>query len=333
MTGPLLEVEDLRVTFRTGPHGSPLNVVRGVSFALEPGQRLGLVGESGCGKSTTILTLMGLLAPNAEVSGAIWLDGVDILQGGERSMRTHRWNDIAMVFQGAMNAFNPTHTIGTQIAETTRGRRGRKDRKAADSRARELLAMVGIQPDRADRYPHELSGGMRQRAALAMALASEPRILLADEPTTALDVMIQAQILELLETLTTELGLALILVTHDLPLVVETCDRVAMMYAGRLVEVGPAASLYNAAAHPYTRMLFAATPSLDLDRRVASLPGAPPRPDQELVGCDFAPRCDRAEVVCHLQSPRPTQVAEHHTAACHFADTGENHRMLTRVVR
>ncbi len=332
MTEPMLEVEDLRVTFRTGPRGTPLDVVRGVSFRLEQGQRLGLVGESGCGKSTTILTLMGLLPPNAEVSGAIRLDGVDILQGGERSMRPHRWTDIAMVFQGAMNAFNPTRTIGAQIAETMRGR-GRANRKAAHARARALLGMVGIPPDRADRYPHELSGGMRQRAALAMALANEPRVLLADEPTTALDVMIQAQILELLERLTAELGLALVLVTHDLPLVVETCDRVAMMYAGRLVEIGPAATLFTAAAHPYTRMLFAATPSLDLDRRVTSLTGAPPRPDQELVGCDFAPRCDRAETICHVMSPRTTRVTEQHVAACHFADTGETHRLVPGVVR
>jgi oligopeptide/dipeptide ABC transporter ATP-binding protein len=331
VTAPLLEVDDLRVTFRTGPHGTPLHVVRGVSFRLEQGQRLGLVGESGCGKSTTILTLMGLLPPNAEVSGAIRLDGVDILHGGERTMRPHRWTDLSMVFQGAMNAFNPTRTIGAQIAETMPGR-GRASRKAADARVSELLRLVGIPPDRADRYPHELSGGMRQRAALAMALANEPRVLLADEPTTALDVMIQAQILELLESLTTELGLAMVLVTHDLPLVVETCDRVAMMYAGRLVEIGPAASLYAAAAHPYTRMLFAATPSLDLDRRVTSLPGAPPRPDQELVGCDFASRCDRVETICHVQSPRATPVADEHAAACHFADADESHRLAQGAI-
>lgn len=318
MTGPVLEVEDLRVTFRTGPDRTPLHIVRGLSFELEQGQRLGLVGESGCGKSTTILALMGLLPPNAEVSGAIRLDGVDILRDGEQSMRPHRWTDLAMVFQGAMNAFSPTRTIGAQITETMR-RRGRANRRAARARARELLGMVGIPPDRVSRYPHELSGGMRQRAALAMAMANEPRILLADEPTTALDVMIQAQILELLERLTAELGLALVLVTHDLPLVVETCDRVAMMYAGRLVELGPAPSLYAAAAHPYTRMLFAATPSLDLDRRVASLPGTPPRPDQEVVGCDFAGRCDRVEGICHERSPGDASVAAGHVAACHFA--------------
>jgi len=331
MTESVLEVADLRVTFRTGPRGTPVDVVRGVSFRLDQGERLGLVGESGCGKSTTILTLMGLLPPNAEVSGAIRLDGVDILQGGERSIRPHRWTDIAMVFQGAMNAFNPTRTIGSQITETMRGRGG-ASRKAAQARARDLLGMVGIPTDRADRYPHELSGGMRQRAALAMALANQPRVLLADEPTTALDVMIQAQIMELLERLTAELGLALVLVTHDLPLVVETCDRVAMMYAGRLVETGPAGSLYAASAHPYTRMLFAATPSLDLDRRVASLPGAPPRVDREVVGCAFAPRCDRAETVCHTQAPRMTRMADQHAAACHFADVGETHQPLRGVV-
>jgi oligopeptide/dipeptide ABC transporter ATP-binding protein len=228
-----------------------------------------------------------------------------------------------MVFQGAMNAFNPTRTIGAQIAETLPGR-GRANRRARRERARELLSLVGIQPDRVDRYPHELSGGMRQRAALAMALANDPRVLLADEPTTALDVMIQAQILELLEGLTAELGLTLLLVTHDLPLVVETCDRVAMMYAGRVVEAGPAERVYTTAAHPYTRMLFAATPSLDLDRRVASLPGAPPRPDQASVGCDFASRCDRAETLCHVQAPGVARLGEQHAAACHFAE-GQGH--------
>lgn len=317
MTGVLV-VEDLQVTFRAGPHGAPLHVVRGVSFELGQGERLGLVGESGCGKSTTILTLMGLLPPNAEVSGSILLDGTDILHDGERSMRPHRWTDIAMVFQGAMNAFNPTSTIGTQIAETMKTSE-RGSRRVVSARVRELLGMVGIPQDRVDRYPHELSGGMRQRAALAMALANAPRVLLADEPTTALDVMVQAQILDLLERLTDELGLALLLVSHDLPLVVETCDRVALMYAGRLVEMGPAASLYAASAHPYTRMLFEATPSLDLDRRVASVPGAPPPPDQELVGCDFAPRCDHAEPTCHGRAPATTRIAEHHSAACHFA--------------
>jgi peptide/nickel transport system ATP-binding protein len=317
MTVPLLEVHDLHVRFVT--HGAPpVDVVRGVSFSLDRGQRLGLVGESGCGKSTTMLALMGLLPPNAEISGSIVLDGTDILAGGEDSIRPHRWTDLAMVFQGSMNAFNPVLTIGKQIVEAMRVH-GRAARSQAQGRARELLELVGIPGDRVDRYPYELSGGMRQRAALAMALANEPRILLADEPTTALDVMVQAQILELLERLTTELGLALLLVTHDLPLVVETCDSAALMYAGRVVESGPTLALYRMPRHPYTRLLFGAVPSLTLDSEVVSIPGAPPRLDQELVGCSFAPRCDRAEDLCRRAAPADVAVGEGQSAACHFA--------------
>lgn len=317
MTTPLLEVRDLGVRFHRH-RAAPLDVVRGVSFRVEQGDRLGLVGESGCGKSTTLLTMMGLLPPNAEVSGAVLLDGVDILAGGERSMRPHRWTDLAMVFQGAMNAFNPIRTVGAQIVQPMRVH-GRSAGRDARNRAKELLAMVGIPPDRYDRYPHQLSGGMRQRAALAMALANEPRVLLADEPTTALDVMIQAQILDLLERLTDELGLALVLVTHDLPLVVETCDTIAMMYAGHIVEHGPTDRLYAAPRHPYTRLLFGAVPDLDLARRGSSLPGAPPRLDEEPTGCSFAPRCDRTRPVCHTAGPITAQVGERHLAACHFA--------------
>lgn len=317
MTAPLLEVRDLRVRFT--PHGGPpVDAVRGVSLTLEPGQRLGLVGESGCGKSTTMLALMGLLPPNAEVSGSILLDGVDILAGGERSIRPHRWTDLAMVFQGSMNAFNPVLTIGRQIVEAMRVP-SRAARGVAQSRAGELLELVGIPGDRVHRYPHELSGGMRQRAALAMALVNEPRILLADEPTTALDVMVQAQILELLERLTDELGLALLLVTHDLPLVVETCDSAALMYAGRVVENGPALALYRGPRHPYTRMLLGAVPNLTEGSAVVSIPGAPPRLDRQLVGCAFAPRCDRVEGICGSVDPVEMTVGVGHSASCHFA--------------
>lgn len=317
MTGPLLEVRNLHVSFQ--PRRSrAVDVVRGISFTLERGQRLGLAGESGCGKSTTLLALMGLLPPNAEVSGEILLDGIDILAGGERSIRPHRSTDLAMVFQGAMNAFNPTQTIGRQILETMRVHRrgtGREDQQ----RVRDLLELVGIPKDRADRYPHEFSGGMRQRAALAMALANEPRILLADEPTTALDVMVQAQILDLLERLTAELGLALVLVSHDLPLVVETCDSIALMYAGHIVESGPSAALHGAAAHPYTRLLFAAVPDVSIETRVVSIPGAPPRMDEHLGGCDFAPRCPLVQELCRQAAPILERVGERQRAACHFA--------------
>ena len=316
MTEPLLEVRDLYVRF-TSRSAPPVDVVRGVSFSLDRGERLGVVGESGCGKSTTMLALMGLLPPNAEVSGTIALDGVDILAGGERSIRPHRWTDLAMVFQGSMNAFNPVVTIGKQIVEAMKVH-SRASGAKAQARAMELLELVGIPGDRFHRYPHEFSGGMRQRAALAMALANEPRILLADEPTTALDVMVQAQILELLERLTAEFGLALLLVTHDLPLVIETCHEAAIMYAGRIVESGPTLALYREPRHPYTRLLFGAVPNLSKNSRVASIPGVPPRLDQELVGCAFAPRCDQAADLCRNESPVDVAVDERHSAACHF---------------
>jgi oligopeptide/dipeptide ABC transporter ATP-binding protein len=317
MTAPVLEVRDLTIAFRS-QQGARIEVVRDVCLELGPGQRLGLVGESGCGKTTTLLALMGLLPPNAEVSGSILLDGHDILAGGERSMRPHRWTDMAMVFQGAMNAFNPTQTVGSQIVEAMRIH-GRARGRAAKTRAQELLELVGIPPERVDRYPHQFSGGMRQRAAMAMALANEPRILLADEPTTALDVIVQAQILELLERLCSELGLALLLVTHDLPLVIESCSSVAVMYAGRVVERAPVDRVYEQPHHPYTRLLFAAVPGLDLDQSVASLPGSPPRPGQEAVGCSFAPRCDVVQPICRQRTPVPLDVGHDHVAACHLA--------------
>src|SRR5881396_1383366 len=282
MTTPLLEAEDLNVWFEL-PGGRELHAVRGIGFELEAGERFGLVGESGCGKTTAMLTVMGLLPPNASIAGEVRLNGENILARGEESVSPHRWNDIAMVFQGAMNAFNPVQTVGSQIEEPMR-LHGVADGKAAGRQVAELLERVGIPSDRADSFPHEFSGGMRQRAAIAMALACQPKILLADEPTTALDVMVQAQILELLVSLARDLGLALVLVTHDLPVVAQVCERAAVMYAGEIVESGPMDTLFHGPRHPYTRMLFAATPDLYGDEDVQSIPGAPPRLDEPIRG-------------------------------------------------
>jgi peptide/nickel transport system ATP-binding protein len=316
---PLLAVEDLQLWFELEGGGS-LHAVRGVSFELEAGERFGLVGESGCGKTTTILALMGLLPPNASVAGRVLLDGTDILAGGEETMRPHRWRDVAMVFQGAMNAFNPVRRIGEQIAEPME-LHGIAEGAAARRQVGELLERVGIPAARAARYPHEFSGGMRQRAAIAMALACKPKILLADEPTTALDVMVQAQILELLVALTDDLGLALVLVTHDLPVVAQVCERAAVMYAGEIAESGPTDALYHSPRHPYTRLLFAATPDLYGDGGpVVSIPGAPPRLDRPIVGCPFQPRCDRAFAPCPTVHPELKTVAPAQQAACHLND-------------
>ena len=316
MSAPLLQVEDLHVWFDL-EDGGELHAVQGVNLSLEPGERLGLVGESGCGKTTTALAILGLLPPNASVSGRVLLEGDDILAGGEEAMRPHRWVDVAIVFQGAMNALNPVRTIGQQIVEALE----LHDRaKGASARARtgDLLEAVGIPAGRAARFPHELSGGMRQRAAIAMALACKPKVLIADEPTTALDVMVQAQILELLDGLCQDFGLALILVTHDLPVVAQLCNRCAVMYAGEIVERGLLEAIYHTPGHPYSRMLFAASPDLaSLDEPVLSIAGAPPRLDRAIEGCPFAPRCDSVFDACVVR-PRLEQLAVDHDAACHL---------------
>jgi len=316
VSAPLLQVEDLHVWFELEDRDE-LHAVQGVNLSLEPGERLGLVGESGCGKTTTALAIMGLLPPNASVAGRIVLEGDDILAGGEEAMRPHRWVDVAIVFQGAMNALNPVRTVGQQIVEAIELHKRAKG-AAARARTGELLEAVGIPAGRASRYPHELSGGMRQRAAIAMALACNPKVLIADEPTTALDVMVQAQILELLDGLCRDFGLALVLVTHDLPVVAQLCNRCAVMYAGEIVERGPLDVIYHAPGHPYSRMLFAASPDLaGLDEPVLSIPGAPPRLDRPITGCPFAPRCDSVFDACGVRPPLEP-LAEGHDAACHL---------------
>jgi oligopeptide/dipeptide ABC transporter ATP-binding protein len=317
----LLEVGDLNGWFDL-PDGGRLHAVQDVGFTVDRGERLGLVGESGCGKSTAMLALMGLLPSSATVSGEIRLDGEDLLRDGEASMRPHRWVDLAMVFQGAMNAFNPVKPVGKQIIEPME-LHGTATGAAARRRAEELLETVGIPAAAAGRYPHEFSGGMRQRAALAMALACEPRVLLADEPTTALDVMVQAQILELLVGLADDLGLALVLVTHDLPVVAQACHAATVMYAGRVAEQGPVDALFHVPKHPYTELLFAATPDLLGEEEVVSIPGSPPRLDQPLHGCPFAPRCPKAFGPCATDTPPLLRVGQAHTAACHLNQRAE----------
>jgi oligopeptide/dipeptide ABC transporter ATP-binding protein len=319
MSTPLLHIEDLHVWFDL-EGGRELHAVQGLGLELREGERLGLVGESGCGKTTAILALMGLLPPSASLAGRVLLDGEDILVDGEDSVSPHRWTDIAMVFQGAMNAFNPVKRIGDQIVEPMK-LHGIAEGRQARKQAGELLERVGIPAGRASSFPHEFSGGMRQRAAIAMSLACKPRVLLADEPTTALDVMVQAQILQLLVGLTDDFGLALILVTHDLPVVAQVCERAAVMYAGEVVEEGPTDTLYHDPRHPYTRLLFAATPDLYGDDAVVSIPGTPPPLDRPLVGCPFSPRCDRAFAPCAGLKPRLLTIDQSHSAACHLNDS------------
>jgi len=316
----LLDVRNLHVWFDL-PEGQELHAVQGVSFTLEPGERMGLVGESGCGKTTAILALMGLLPASASVAGQVLVDGEDIMAGAEKSIRPHRWTDLAMVFQGAMNALNPVKRVGAQIVEPMHIHRIAEGSEA-ERRAGELLELVGIPASAGERYPHEFSGGMRQRAAIAMALACEPKVLLADEPTTALDVMVQAQILQLLTRLCDELGLALVLVTHDLPVVAQVCERACVMYAGEIAEAGPMDELFHEPRHPYTRLLFAATPDLYGEDDVLSIPGVPPRLDHTSPGCSFRERCDRAFDRCASDHPESMMLAPGHVAACHLNEVG-----------
>jgi peptide/nickel transport system ATP-binding protein len=301
---PLLRVEHLSTDF-LGADGTVAHALEDVSFDVYPGQTLGLVGESGCGKTTTMLSLMRLLPAAGRITaGRVLFDGVDLLALNEREMRRYRWKEMAMVFQSAMNALNPVYTVGHQIREAILLHET-VERAVADQRVEALLDLVGIAKSRKEQYPHQYSGGMRQRAMIAMALACRPRLLFADEPTTALDVMVQAQVLELLRSIQRELGLAVILVTHDLGVVAEVCDTVVVMYGGQVAEYGSADRVYNAPQHPYTQRLLQAFPDLNQPGdTLASIPGYPPRLNALPPGCRFEPRCHRRIEVCATTPPR-----------------------------
>jgi oligopeptide/dipeptide ABC transporter ATP-binding protein len=320
---PLLVVEGLTTHFSL--ESGTVNAVDGVSFTLQDGEALGIAGESGCGKTTTALSLVGLLPANAKiVSGSVKLYGIDLVQKTENQLRRYRWREISIVFQGAMNALNPVRRIGEQIAEPIE-RRLQLPSADAMRRAGELLELVGIPSDRGRAYPHELSGGMRQRAMIAMALACDPAIVIGDEPTTALDVMVQAQILELLERLRTELGLSLILITHDLSVIAETCDRVLMMYAGRVAEEGPVDRIFRTPRHPYTQKLLAAFPNIHADRRnLEVIPGSPPDLRRPPPGCRFHPRCPLAMPVCGEAVPPEVKFGDGVRVACHLYPPGSD---------
>jgi oligopeptide/dipeptide ABC transporter ATP-binding protein len=315
----MMEVKDLSVTYLT-EENVELHAVEDFSFALQPGRSLGLVGESGCGKTTAMLALMRLLPEAGRiVSGQIQFDQVDLLRISEAQMCQMRWAEIAMVFQGAMNSLNPVRTVENQIVEALVHHNIVGTKRQARQRAAELLNLVGIAPERGKQYPHQYSGGMRQRAIIAMALSCNPKILIADEPTTALDVMIQAQITELLKKLQKELDLTLILVTHDLGVVAEVCDDVLVMYAGNVAEYGSSDTIYNAAKHPYTRRLLKAFPDIEnLDAELISIPGIPPRLDALPIGCRFSPRCHLCKDRCVREKPRLVEIQDQHYVRCHL---------------
>ncbi|MCX4513633.1 ABC transporter ATP-binding protein [Streptomyces sp. NBC_01619] len=312
----LLEVRDLRVTYGSGASAVP--AVRGVDLALGAGQKLGVAGESGCGKSTLALALLRLLPASARLSGEIRLDGEDVLTMSWGRLRAVRWAGASIVFQGAMHSLNAVHRIGEQIAEPQLVH-GRATPGAAKRRSGELLEQVGLPASRAAAYPHELSGGQRQRVMIAMALACDPRLLVADEPTTALDVMIQAQILRLIEQLVAAQDISLLMISHDLAVLADTCDRLAVMYAGRVVEEGPARAVYDAAEHPYGRALSAAFPRIGdpASRRAPQgLPGDPPDPSALPRGCTFHPRCPVALDACARDEQELREAGPGRQAAC-----------------
>jgi peptide/nickel transport system ATP-binding protein len=326
-TTPLLEIEDLKTHFFT--RDGVVRAVDGVSFAVAPGETLAVVGESGCGKSVTSLSILRLIAspPGRIVEGRIRFQGRDLLELPERKMRAIRGNEISIIFQEPMTSLNPVLTIGRQITETLTVHRG-LDKDAAAQRAIEMLRLVGI-PEPAQRiaqYPHELSGGMRQRVMIAMALACDPKLLIADEPTTALDVTVQAQILDLMRQLKAKTGTAIILITHSLGLVAEMAQRVVVMYGGRKVEEAPVAALFARPRHPYTQALLGSVPRLGSSlagndkARLAEIPGVVPSFKEIIPGCIFAPRCTHATEHCRQAYPPLEQKAGGHWVACWEAD-------------
>jgi peptide/nickel transport system ATP-binding protein len=317
-SNPLLQIENLKVIFH-GDRGSVTHAVDSLDLTIGRGQTLGLVGESGCGKTVTALSVMGLLPKaSAEVSGRIRFDGAELLSLSDREMRNLRGDRLAMIFQEPMTSLNPSYSIGEQIAESLVRHRG-LSRGQARARTIELLRLVKIpSPEqRVDDYPHRLSGGMRQRAMIALALACDPELLIADEPTTALDVTIQAQILALMRDLKASAGIAIILITHDLGVVAEICDHVAVMYAGEIVEYAPVGVLFAAPQHPYTIGLLGSIPRLDAKaEELAAIEGRVPSMAELPTGCRFAPRCPFVRERCRQASPPLASVGPGHRSRC-----------------
>ena len=328
--GPLLAVEDLSVRFRSGD--GEVHAVRGVSFEVATGEVLGVVGESGSGKSVSLMAVPGLLPPAARVTGSIRFDGTELIGAPAETLRGVRGADVAVIFQDPMSSLNPVHTVGRQIAEARRAHGGTSKSQAWDD-AVAALALVDIpQPEqRARQYPHEFSGGMRQRAMIAMAMVNRPRLLIADEPTTALDVTVQAQVLEVLEQVRQETGASMVLVSHDLGVVAGTADRVQVMYGGTILETGPVDDVFDAPRMPYTIGLLSSLPRVDrLGRRLTPIPGAPPSLVALPDGCCFAPRCPLVEDACGAAEPDLVDVAGPDVSGPEGAGSAAGHRSRCR---
>ena len=320
----LLDVQNLSIHY-VGEGKAPARAVENVSFTLKEGELIGLVGESGCGKTTLMLALLKLLPSAGQiVNGNVFFNGNDLTVMDEEEINKVRWSNISIVFQGAMNALNPVRTVGDQIGEAILKHEPSFPKNKIKERVSELLELVGIATDHLDHFPHQYSGGMRQRAMIAMALACNPQVIIADEPTTALDVMIQAQILELLDDLRKKLGLAVIFVTHDLGVVAELCDKVLVMYGGVTAEYADVDVIYNDSKHPYTQELLKAFPDLTKPKKkLASIPGYPPRLDNLPTGCRFAPRCPVAFDRCHTDEPALHLLQKDHIVSCHLVEASK----------
>jgi len=315
----VLEINNLttQYTLREGF----VSAIDNVTFFIDEGVTFGIAGESGCGKTTTALSIMRILPENGRIiDGQIALDGEDILVKTDEEMKMIRWKKVSMVFQYAMNAFNPVLKVGEQIAEAILSKENVRKEDAWD-KARHLFEVVGLDPSRVTDYPHEFSGGMKQRAIIAQALACDPKLIIADEPVTALDVIVQAKILKLLQELQKELYLAVMLITHDLSVIAEVCDQVGIMYAGKLMEMGSAEALFKRPKNPYTKKLIGAFPSVvGTKKHLEFIPGTPPNLLNPPSGCRFHPRCYLAEKICATQEPSFKDYGNRHFSACHFAE-------------
>jgi peptide/nickel transport system ATP-binding protein len=313
----ILRVEDLSVIFKINE--GVVRAVENVSFELKDGESIGLVGESGCGKTTTALSIMGMLPSNGYVNeGNIFFEGENVVKNDEIQWQKYRWDKIAMIFQGAMNSLNPVMKISDQIGEAIKLHQSNVTKEAVEKRVIELFKLVGLDEKRINYYPHEFSGGMKQRVMIAMALACNPSLIIGDEPTTALDVMVQAQIIDLINDLRSKLSMSMIIITHDLSIISEICDKVAVMYAGNIVEVGCIEDIIENCRHPYTQKLIKAFPNIYGDKKmVESIPGVPPNLLAPPKGCRFHPRCHKCMDICKTTVPRYTVFKDGHLVACH----------------
>ena len=317
---PLLEVNQLKTYFKI--LRGYVKAVDNISFSIEKGEAIGLAGESGCGKTTTALSILRILPSNGEIKeGNIMFSGMDITKISDEKMRKDvRWKGISIVFQGAMNAFNPVYRVGDQIVEAITLHESIRKSEAV-ARAKKLLELVGIEPSRFSNYPHEFSGGMKQRALIAMSISCNPSVLIADEPGTALDVIVQAQILKLLLELKKNLNLSMILITHDLSIIAETCEKTAIMYAGKIVEYGTVLGIFQEPLHPYTMGLLAAFPNIKAAKtRMKAIPGFPPDLLDPPPGCRFHPRCKYAMDICKQKEPGLIPDAKGRSVACHLVN-------------